>query len=354
MSAAGRTTVALALAAAAVGAALLALPAGADGSVAGGLLQENGADLPADRVVVRVRVKPDGTARWQVDYRMRLDGANRTAAFEAVRENVTAQPLRYAGRFRERQQPAVAAAANGTGRKMALRNVSVAALRQQPPGLTGEYGVLRYTFEWAGFGATDGARVRAGDALTGFFLRENWVLLVTWPADYRAVETVPAPDEDRDRTAVWRGPTEFAAGGPRVVVEPTGGTGLGLPGTPVLLAAVALALLLLAAGWHRRETLPLPGSSAPAGEAPEPADRDAGSEEPATAPTDELLSDEERVVRLLAEHGGRMKQQDVVAALDWSETKTSQVVGELHEAGTIERYRLGRENVLALPGEMDV
>jgi hypothetical protein len=64
---------------------------------------------------------------------------------------------------------------------------------------------------------------------------------------------------------------------------------------------------------------------------------------------DELLSNEERVVRLLEEHGGRLKQQAVVAELDWTEAKTSQVVSDLRETGDVESFRLGRENVLSLP-----
>jgi hypothetical protein len=71
-------------------------------------------------------------------------------------------------------------------------------------------------------------------------------------------------------------------------------------------------------------------------------------------PPAELLSDEERVVRLLEDNGGRMKQQDVEEALDWSQTKTSNVVNDLQDEGTIEVYRLGNENTLALPGEIDI
>jgi hypothetical protein len=46
----------------------------------------------------------------------------------------------------------------------------------------------------------------------------------------------------------------------------------------------------------------------------------------------------------------RIKQQDVVQTLDWSETKTSEVVSDLRETDRVEVYRLGRNNVLALPG----
>lgn len=66
------------------------------------------------------------------------------------------------------------------------------------------------------------------------------------------------------------------------------------------------------------------------------------------------MSDEERVLQLLEKNGGRMKQQELKDELGWSRTKTSNVVNDLEESGKIEMYRLGRENTLALPGEMDI
>jgi hypothetical protein len=65
----------------------------------------------------------------------------------------------------------------------------------------------------------------------------------------------------------------------------------------------------------------------------------------------ELLSPEERVMRLVTERGGRIKQQEVVSELDWSAARTSQVVSSLRDDGQIETFRLGRENVLKLPEE---
>lgn len=62
----------------------------------------------------------------------------------------------------------------------------------------------------------------------------------------------------------------------------------------------------------------------------------------------ELLSNEERVVRVLEREGGRAKQQHIVEELGWTDAKTSQVVSNLREDGTISGFRLGRENVLEL------
>jgi uncharacterized membrane protein len=63
----------------------------------------------------------------------------------------------------------------------------------------------------------------------------------------------------------------------------------------------------------------------------------------------ELLSNEERVLRLIEREGGRMKQQAVAERLGWTDAKTSQVTTKLREEGSLEGFRLGRENVLSLP-----
>jgi uncharacterized membrane protein len=77
------------------------------------------------------------------------------------------------------------------------------------------------------------------------------------------------------------------------------------------------------------------------------ADADAGDSAP---PVDEdLLSNEEQVLRLVEENGGRMKQKRVAEELDWTAAKTSQVVTGLRDEGDLDGFRLGRENVLSLP-----
>jgi hypothetical protein len=48
-----------------------------------------------------------------------------------------------------------------------------------------------------------------------------------------------------------------------------------------------------------------------------------------------------------------MKQQAVVEELDWTDAKTSKVVSALRDAGELESFRLGRENVLSLPDADD-
>jgi hypothetical protein len=65
---------------------------------------------------------------------------------------------------------------------------------------------------------------------------------------------------------------------------------------------------------------------------------------------EELLSDEERVERLLRSNGGRMRQADIVTETGWSNAKVSQLLSSMDEADRVDKLRIGRENLISLPG----
>jgi hypothetical protein len=65
----------------------------------------------------------------------------------------------------------------------------------------------------------------------------------------------------------------------------------------------------------------------------------------------ELLSDEERVERLLDQNGGRMKQANIVKETGWSNAKVSQLLSSMADEGRIDKLRIGRENLISFPDE---
>jgi uncharacterized membrane protein len=87
-----------------------------------------------------------------------------------------------------------------------------------------------------------------------------------------------------------------------------------------------------------------PANSAPGGDSTEAENGGGVTDAP-------LLSDEERVLTLLQERDGRMKQADIVDATDWSNAKVSQLLSEMAEGGEIRKLRIGRENLITLPEE---
>jgi len=229
---------------------------------------------------------------------------------------------------------------------MRLENASVSADTRSLPQQ--EFGVVEYRFRWTNFAAVDGDRLLVGDALPGYFLDERTRLAVAFPDGYTLDTVDPEPDDRQDGTVTWIGPTEFGPDGPSAVAASDAGSAVPLAFVAVGVAAVAV--LAGAAFYVRRR----PTDADPSRESQATTDglETSGTDADATPP-DELLSNEEQVLRLVEENGGRIKQQTVVEELGWTDAKTSQVVRELREADRLESFRLGRENVLRLPEEDD-
>ena len=65
---------------------------------------------------------------------------------------------------------------------------------------------------------------------------------------------------------------------------------------------------------------------------------------------EDFLTDQERVCQLLQENGGRMKQSNIVDSVDWSKAKVSRLLADLEDDEQVTKLRLGRENLVCLPG----
>jgi hypothetical protein len=295
------------------------------------------ADVPTDATAMDARLTTDGDATWTITYRVALDTEDRRTAFAQLEADLAANASAYRDRFRDRLGATIANAEATTGRSMALTNLTVSTSRT---GVPDAYGLLTYRFRWTNFAAVEDDRLEAGDALAGLFLDEATSLTVVWPEDYDRSSATPSPAETGDRSVTWRGPQDFGPGEPRVVVAPAGG----LP-VPIVLAGPVLAAVIAggALAWRRRA--PGSGDGLDEGSEATPAAPDA----PTDGPPDELLSNEERVIQLLEGEGGRIKQQQIAERLEWTDAKTSQVVGDLREADEVETFRIGRENVVTLP-----
>ncbi|MFC7202737.1 DUF4897 domain-containing protein [Haloferax namakaokahaiae] len=341
-----------------------------------------------DSTRITVDIRENGSAHWQIQYWTRLDDQNTTEAFDSLSADISDNPDNYTADFRDRIEGTVSAAENSTGRDMAVSNVSVSADTRSLPD---SYGVVTYSFEWSNFAAVDGDRLVVGDAIEGFFLDSDSRLMISWPESYGSVSVAPSPDETRENTVIWRGSdTEFVSGEPRVVLEPGAGSpatatttddtpgGDGnvaddpFPTTTALGGLVVVGLLLGGGVLYARsrgvfgddsganvDTEPVSergatGTAAATAESDESADsttETASDDSGADQTPAELLSNEERVLQFIESQGGRVKQQEVAGALDWTDAKTSKVVRGMRDEGTIEGFRLGRENVLRLPEE---
>ncbi|AFO55522.2 MULTISPECIES: hypothetical protein [unclassified Natrinema] len=317
----------------------------------------------ADQTYIDVFITENGSARMTVDYQFYLADENRSAEWEALEANVSSETDWYVAEERRSWNETLSKGENATDREMSLSNVSITTETTSRPE---EIGHAKVSFEWAHFAHVQVNRLEAGAALSGFTLTDGTTLQFRWPEEYAlyenegAPQVKPSPDESAAGSVGWEGERNFPDDEPRVVLirdsdagtdEPQSAAEPSMPWTIVTLA-LALLATVGAAGW-------LLGRRRSDGEAAVAEDEAVHRPDGAVAaertvpdgPPPELLSNEERVLRLLEERGGRVKQQQVVSELDWTEAKTSQVVGDLRENDEIEVFRIGRENVLTLPDD---
>ena len=63
----------------------------------------------------------------------------------------------------------------------------------------------------------------------------------------------------------------------------------------------------------------------------------------------EFLSDDQRILEMLEENDGRMKQADIVKQIEWSKAKVSRVLSSMETDGQIVKIDIGRGNIITRP-----
>lgn len=319
---------------------------------------------PANATVV-VDVHGNRSARWTVSLTYGLDTENESATFE-----------RYAEAYRNFETDAgptvapyrriVDAAATTTGRSMAVRDVTRTARVGESTGS------VSLSFTWTNMLERTGNRtIRLGDALSLTAdrtwldsLEANQTLVVRTPPGYSVVNTEAPSFNLENNSVIVSGPIDLE-GALQITYRETGGTGEEGDPTPwgMVAGAVVVGAVVVAGVLYRRLREPTP-STDDDDPSPEPAET---ADPPPDPPGDgaaavpgggggteaELLSDEERIERLLRSNEGRMKQANIVRETGWSDAKVSQLLSAMDDEGRVTKLRLGRENLISLPDETD-
>ena len=332
-----------------------------------------------------IRLRSNGDAEWTVSMGVNLSGANETRVFRSLGNRYEAGRADIGPGVAPFER-ANAAAGERINRDMSLLEVSRSARIENGTG----YLTLR--FVWTNFAEESGSRIRVGDA----FLTPRGTWLPGLAADQTLTFVPPpgygvnsAPIGPDNGTLRWDGPEEFEPGsltityrrGLRATATTTTTTTATTTATPPADSGVPLVPLagigmlgvgLLVALYARSRGLSLPGDdgartdagdgSDAAGEPAEGTASESDSASDGSAHTtgaagtgvgidEELLSDEERVERLLEANGGRMRQAAIVTETRWSNAKVSQLLSAMDREGKVDKLRIGRENLISLPDQ---
>jgi hypothetical protein len=329
-----------------------------------------------DSTEFEVLVHPNGSARWTFTYKRALANESERSNFEDYGERFNSQELRLYEEFVRLAQRLVRVGAETTGREMEARTFS----REARVGSLNNRGVVEMSFLWSGFAVVqEDGTVLAGDVFDGgafeggLYVGPNEQFSIRAGGDlvFRSVEPDPesmsAESLGESESVSWTGEREFDNGRPNAVLGPPSA---GSESLPVAIGGAVLLLLGLAAAiaWRfggvpgsgrgsrsgaGQRSAPTVGiGSGTGGEAVGSRDASEKSESPEPAvPEEELLADDDRVLRLLEANGGRMRQVAIVEETDWSKSKVSMLLSEMEEDDRISKLRIGRENIVSLRGD---
>ncbi len=353
-------------------------------------------ERPATRQVFRLTVRDNGDVRWTIESRFLITNESDEAVFREYAEEVT-NNQRNVGYDLDVFEDFRRTAERETGREMSIEDPgwddptiiespNDATVRNDTTTDDVRVGVISYSFTWTNFATADGDRIHFGDA----FRAENGVWLQLYDGQRLVVEAPSQYALETPTQLSWSGPYEFDATELEIVFVQTSDSLVPMWGW---LLGGLLVVGLLSGGYlasrqsdrtHQSpfiDRLPSFGtigigsitrdfietsksgdsdsaeevttSTPSTGE--ETDNGDTGTslefEEPVDDEVDpELLSDEERVLRLLKRNGGRMKQASIVSETGWSNAKVSQLLSQMDDDEEIEKLRIGRENLITLPG----
>ncbi len=325
-----------------------------------------------------ITVYENGSATWTFTYERLLSTESEEAEFRAFAEEFETEETDLYLRFTGQAEALADGGADATDREMTATTFDRSASVTYRPNAMG---VVEMEFTWENFAPVDDdGTVTVGDVFGGGLYIGPSQTLTIRPGGDLVFATVQPTDDlrysgdaiEESRWISWSGETDFADGQPRVTLEPAAadsGAGsdsgsdseAGSDGTPMDIRWLGLLVVLTAGGvgaivaWRRYRPVGSDdgGGSASVDSAPtdrrSEADTDTAVDR-APLSEAELMTDEDRVVTLIKQNGGRMKQVNIVEETGWSKSKVSMLLSEMETEGTISKLRVGRENIISLRG----
>lgn len=277
-----------------------------------------------------ISLDTNGDAQWSVEIREPLQTETDVSNFEAYVEQVNnTNNNQTTEQFRNEFETVVQGADDTYQRDMSLEQISVDA--EVSNTATGTFGVTTIEFTWAGYTeVAENGTIQMGQILSdGYTISESERLTIVPPEGYAPDKTPAGSEVTDDNEIEWTGPYAFDDLNFSLSEMTSDESDRSL--SPILIGSVFLVLIVLA----------LIGGYLYRGEEEDDSDEDKWS-------SGDLETEEEKVVSLLEENDGRVKQKLVGKEFDWSDTKVSRVTGKLEDENVITKLTVGRENVLDL------
>ncbi|MHC3437162.1 helix-turn-helix transcriptional regulator [Natrialbaceae archaeon A-gly3] len=312
-----------------------------------------------------VTVHENGDATWTFRYEKRLGDDEAVDSFEEFAEEFEEEETELSEQFETQATALASTGSDRTDREMEATDFERSAGVE--PELNHHMGYVELSFTWTEFASTDDETVAVGDVFEGGLYLGSGQTFVLEAGDGLSFQTIDPQDGqytamslENASSVYWTGERNFHDKQPHAVLEVdgAGGPDVGSPSNGdwsvpwVAVAGAALVVFAIGGGvaWYRSRSGGDRMGEAPVAATETPSSGDAPKDGPAPLPDEELMTDEDRVISLIRENGGRMKQVHIVEETGWSKSKVSMLLSDMEEEGTISKLRVGRENIISLDG----
>ena len=263
-----------------------------------------------------VQIRSDGSADWTI---MQFSNANATVDSWDM--------------FQQKVFDLVDVASTLTHRPM---SVDVTSL-QIDTTVISDSKTTEYSFTWQNFTIIRGNELVLGDVfqVNDFFkhLYGEAAFQLNYPSVFTVKSVSPAPYLQQDSELLWSRTQDLTSNAVNIVLVDVSQT---VPSNSnwqlysVVIALSAAGILLVLSGFYLNRRRKNNNTAA------------------ALEDVSPLVSEEEKVLRLLKSSGGSMRQSQITGQCRFSKAKTSQLLSLLEKRGNITRYKSGRDKIVTL------
>ena len=263
-----------------------------------------------------VLIKSDGSADWTI---IQFSNANATVDSWNI--------------FQQKIYDLVDSASTLTNRLMSVDENTL----QINTTVIADSKTTEYSFTWQNFTAFRGNELLIGDVfqVPNFFgqLYGDAALQLNYPSEFTVKSVFPAPYLQQNSDLQWSRTRDLTTNPVDIVLirgsqSQTNPNNLQLYSIIIILVAAGILLSFLNFFILRRRKHNITSAN--------------------QTEFSLLMSEEEKVLKLLKSTGGRIRQSQIIDQLKFSKAKTSQLLGVLEKQGSITRYKNGRDKIVTL------
>ena len=264
-----------------------------------------------------VRIRSDGLADWTV---MQFSNANATVDSWDM--------------FQQKVFDLVDMASNLTHRPM---SVDINSLQINTTVIS-DSKTTEYSFTWQNFAAVRGDELVLGDAfqVNNFFgqLYGDAALQLSYPSTFTVKSVTPVPYSQQNLEILWSRTHDLTINTANIVLvnnnqmAASPNNNWQLYGVIIALSTAGIVLFLSSFYMNKR--------------------RKNNNTSTSLESVSPLISEEEKVLKILKSSGGSMRQSQITELCRFSKAKTSQLLAVLEKKGSITRYKNGRDKIVNL------